>query len=355
MPRKKIKLVQVDFTAVLPMEVLWQIMDALPMSSLWCLRNVSSTLRIAVTEYVRYYVQGLNFNDIWWLHIQARHCVVHKRIDGLKCWLDFGAKADNALLKLAVERNYIVGAETLLKAGAVPENDIVVITVREQGRAAMLGLLLKHGADAQYYRLLDMAVRLNKVKVAEMLIAHGAMVESAFVHSSVCSNKYPMVNLLLKHAPNVWDDEIMYAVMWSSCRILQALLDRGENNATWDWANALHHAAVLDRHRHAKLLLTHGADVNTRDSMAFRMAVVRGNIKTMRVFIEHGVDVNACDGEALLTAVRSNYLEEAKLLLASGANVPPFIQRAYKVCAKPSDMARLLIEYGAVRRSPRLA
>ncbi len=97
-PRKRRKTEEtaaaVDFSAVLPVEILWLIMHALPMGSLWRLRNVSPKLRTVVDDYVNYHINGLTYEDRSWCHAQAVHCVAHKHIDGLRFWLDFCAHVE---------------------------------------------------------------------------------------------------------------------------------------------------------------------------------------------------------------------------------------------------------------------
>ena len=361
-PRKRRKTeetaVAVDFSAVLPVEILWLIMHALPMGSLWSLRNVSPKLRTVVDDYVNYYVKGLNYNDRSWIHDQAMHCVVHKHIDGLRFWLDFGAHVQrnaNELLQTAVEDDNLVAGEMLLTCGAVPDDDIMSIAVKGATlRTDMLELLLKHSASAaRYCGAIQAAVSRKKIKAVEMLLMHGAIVENELLHIAVCDNSFSMTKLLLKHLSGIREDEIMYAVMYGSHKLIRAMLNHSSVNVHWNWASALYHAATRGRHRVVKLLLDHGAYVDVQDSVAFRRAASRGHVDTIRVFIQHNVQVNACNGEALLCAVQEGHFEAVKLLLENGGNVLSFMQKAFQYACP--DIAQLLIDFGAVRRSPRLA
>ncbi len=245
----------------------------------------------------------------------------------------------------------------LLTCGSVPDDDIMSIAVKGATlRTDMIELLLKHTTSnifIQYRWAIQAAVGGNKIKAVEMMLMHGTIVGNELLHIAVCNNSFRMTKLLLKHMLFIREDEITYAVMYGSHKLVRAMLNHSSVSVHWNWAGALYHAAMPGRHRIVKLLLDHGAYVDAQDSVAFRRAASRGHVDTMRVFIQHNVQVNACNGEALLCAVQNGHFEAVKLLLENGGNVFAFMQKAFQYACP--DIAQLLIDFGAVRRSPRLA
>ena len=116
-------------------------------------------------------------------------------------------------------------------------------------------------------------------------------------------------------------------------------------------------ASLYQRREAVKLLLAHGADVNTRDkdgkSALMKVCMLPKKdeeVEMVKLFLDRGADVNAKDNmgnTALTMASMLDHLEVAKLLLAKGADVNIEGVGYPMPYAKP-EMAKLLKEYGAV-------
>jgi ankyrin repeat protein len=96
-----------------------------------------------------------------------------------------------------------------------------------------------------------------------------------------------------------------------------------------DKRTALHEAADGQRADAARLLLSHGADVNARDSggdTPLLVAARRGAADVIDVLLGAGADMAATDvrgGTALMLAVAAQSRQSVELLLAKGADVGP--------------------------------
>lgn len=96
----------------------------------------------------------------------------------------------------------------------------------------------------------------------------------------------------------------------------------------------LHYAALTDNEKIARLLITHGADVDAQNG-SFYTPLMRAGLKVTRVLVESGADINFVSGNgqttALFNALYWKDKEIAVYLLASGARLPEKGNRRYRI------------------------
>ena len=418
--RRKIEQVEVvvavDFSApsLLPLEVLWLIMDELPMESLWCLCNTSARLRALVKDYLNFY-KALTDDDKSWIHDQAVHCYTKTQsVDGLQFWLDFGLHdVGNELLQMAVEDNSLAVAEMLLlKAEENIDNGILMIAVKylfpdmvrlllkyrtTDARTSsgtlveavklrhfkIVRMLLEHGGEVDAAQALLCAVQTNNLEMVNLLLEFHAQFDDYCVITAVSQGNYAIVKVLLEHGADMLV-ALREAAFYGQTRTVGLLLTKGANvnanignpTAALEYASGngherivqmllskgahispetLRRAAIKGNATIVKLLIVHGADVRAHQSVALRHAAERGCDEVIRLLIAHGANVNARKGEPLMEAVVGRHYNVVKLLLENRGNVPAYMHKALVQCVNSPEITQLLVDFGAgaVRRSER--
>jgi ankyrin repeat protein len=153
---------------------------------------------------------------------------------------------------------------------------------------------------------IDISIPQNKLKIAELLIAHGAD-----VNAKSKGGMTPLHNVGTKE-------------------LAKLLIKNGANIKALTYANdtPLYFAAA-NGHREEVIeaLVAHGADVNSMNDSGvtpLHIAVSQNHIKTVEILIKHGakLDLKNRNGETPLSiAVKNNNTELATLLTANGSGL----------------------------------
>lgn len=184
------------------------------------------------------------------------------------------------------------------------------------GNEEAVRTLLAAGADVEVSGALDVALQGENKSIVHILLEHGARTT---VH-------FPKLRkMLLVDIPEMpafcIDEELVWAV-----------------DAGLHWS-----------HR-ALALLRRGANVQTQDNKALRIASMDGNEAVVFELIRRGAEVRARDDESLRLAAQSGYSKEVVIaLLNAGANVHARENEALRSAAKyhRSSIVNILLEHGA--------
>ena len=221
------------------------------------------------------------------------------------------------MVELLLNRGAIVSATVIRRTPggqSSDEGNTALHYAAENGYKSVAEALLAHGADVNSLNShqrtpLHFAAEKGFKAVAELLLVRGANPNlkddhgSAPLHLAVQANDQTLVELLLASKADA----------------------NSQNEEGW---TPLHIAASKDLVEIAKLLLANGANVNTstpKGSTPLTEAAAAGGPEMIRLLLAHHADVNARRNDggftALLWAVNNNRLDNAKLLLAGGAQV----------------------------------
>ncbi len=256
---------------------------------------------------------GANPNDSESLY----HSTEHSDLECLKLLLSHGAKpAGTNALKHMLDREDREGLRLLLDAGADPNEtnargETALHWAVWRGRSlAIISELLRHGASVDARRedgrtAYALAVQIGRSEIATALAAAGANTETSPL------DRY-LAGSLEKLPPDFGPDRIEERLLSDLTRshrttAVRALLDagvsvsaRGEMGAT-----ALHWACWKGYDDIVKLLLAHGASLNSEDEEFHG---------TPPGWFGHGVQNNTED--------RGDYPAVARLLIEAGAIIP---------------------------------
>jgi ankyrin repeat protein len=189
----------------------------------------------------------------------------------------------------------------------------------EHGKAAMVKLLLKLGADIN---------------------GAGHKGETALMRA-ITKGSEELVSLLLGHGAkeDLADEAGKTPLMWASTQgqlglvrlVFEAMLERGsQTDVDWrgkDGKTALHHAAVGGQKEVAAFLLSKGAEANTKDgndSTPLMLACEKGHLEVVEMLVEArkglGLEERDHDGmTALQHAVHGGHKDVVTFLLSKGA------------------------------------
>jgi ankyrin repeat protein len=210
------------------------------------------------------------------------------------------------------------------------------------GHKDVAALLIDNGADVKAeihhkykYTPFHVAAMFGHKDVAELLIDKGDDVKvlPPFLLHSVCSGGHrDLAELLIKKGANVnseaWDDApSLYAVWNDHPDVLELLLSYGANpdeKDRKDWS-LLHYASYSTNM--TRLLLDKGADPNVKTNSLetpLHISVVAGHKEIAELLISHGADLNTkrygYDGQTPLSlAKKKGHSEIVELLRKHGA------------------------------------
>lgn len=240
----------------------------------------------------------------------------------------------------------------------------------------LVKLLLQHGASARDIRLEEPMAFAESPEMADLLLKHGAdphaerraghySGENALNLACVAGNAR-MVAYLIAHGfvinrGDADDDRspIDEAAEYADAKTVRLLLQHGAKVGPCSpGANALWLAIAESHFDSAKLLLAHGADVNTGiDPPLLAAAQQDDSVEIVRELLAHGADANVGNGAALFYACESCDEDLVELLLEHGANPNGYrangktaMQIAVRNAITPSDVdgiVALLKQYGA--------
>lgn len=207
----------------------------------------------------------------------------------------------------------------------------------KQGDAAQVQALLKQ--DAALARAVTpkgttatlLAVYADHKEIAELLIAAGV---EPNIFEAAATGRVERVRALLKQHPELArayspDGWTALHLNFGNLEVVKLMLDSGADiNAVSKnklLATPLQGAAAAQRIEVARLLLAHGAKVNTRGEgggSPLHEVAANGQMEFARLLLEHGADVNAKDDDGktpLTIALEFKQPEMAKFLREHGA------------------------------------
>jgi ankyrin repeat protein len=194
---------------------------------------------------------------------------------------------------------------------------------------------LARSSDKQYGTPLLLAVQHGTKDMVELLLAHGADVNSSgkfdltALHFAKSSE---MAEVLLAHGANVnARDSIGSTPLHDASNrdVAEVLLAHGAdiNAKRNDGATPLHDAAISNKRDVTEVLLAHGADVNAKNMFGqtpLLMAAGNGNKEVVELLLAHGADVNSKSNmreTPLGEALRLNHEDVVDLLRQHGADI----------------------------------
>ena len=187
---------------------------------------------------------------------------------------------------------------------------------------------------------LHAASRMNRLKVVQSLLRHGADVNATGMWGQTPLlfasdwGHLEVVRWLLQHDADVnakaedddWTSLHLAATRGHSETVQTLLNHKADTNAlTDDGRTPLHVASIYGRVEVVRLLLNHGANPEARDEAqwtSLHFASYKGNLDIASLLLEHGAEVDVEDKDsktAYQIALDEGHDEVAQLLLAHGA------------------------------------
>ena len=207
----------------LPPEILWTIMEGLPLQMLWRLRRVSSRFRAVVMDYLhRHKYKQLQYR----LYDEVMFCVRQSNIDGVRFWLNVNAHV-NSRFANRVWNSEIFRLLTEYFQAAV-----------DKGKTEIARLLLENGAEMDWYfsAALRNAVFIGHTATVQMLLEHGADTSAENeepLRVAAGSGHTEIVRLLLKHGADVnAPDAMKWAVLGGHTEIVRLLIVNGSRDGS---------------------------------------------------------------------------------------------------------------------------
>lgn len=225
-------------------------------------------------------------------------------------------------------------------------NQTPLYLASHQGHAAVVRLLIEHGADIHHLEHADgndplfATLRNDHADVLEILLSAGAVFESSRYGSGILAGASvggrKVMDLLLSRGVNLTEGVITAAVVNNDRgeEVTKLLLARDPNI---DVTEALATAAANGNEKIVRLLLSATFEVNRRladGRMALYEAVAGGNINIVKLFLEAGADIYAelPDGKLILDAVRARGNKKMAALLEDDIRIA--VTRGYSDIVK---------------------
>jgi len=249
----------------------------------------------------------------------------------------------------------------------------LLASAARRGDMTIARALLGIGADAT--EALDRAVEKDDIKMAELLIAHGAVVDApnqlgSPLFRAVDKGHVKMAELLVRHGANVnttasylyGEPTLSVAAKAARADLVELLVANGADVKAADTMGftALHWAADRGDVKTAQILLAHGATVDARTGMWYtplhRAASYRRALGMVQLLLDSGADANAAEhewgGTPLHSGVRSGSPEIVALLLQRGAktntrSMSGFTPLHLAATEGRADIATMLLAAGA--------
>lgn len=217
---------------------------------------------------------------------------------------------DESLIRLLLDK----GAAVNVQSTYVPRSPLQIASIL--GKDMAVRLLLQYGADPNRQpgdrglSPLRTAFDHDHMSIVRQLVQNGARIH----------NENALFRSILLHASGSGDEETVRVLLESTdaCRVDVPERAQLYGNALISTSTAGHEPLI-------RLLLAHGADVNTRDRSsqitALQAASANGDETIVRLLLDHGADVfiEGGNGSALTSAARKGSLSVVRLLLDCGA------------------------------------
>ena len=204
----------------------------------------------------------------------------------------------------------------------------------------------------------------------EHVNARGGCLGTA-LHAASRMNRFKVVQSLLRHgadvnAPGLWGrTPLLFASCWGRLEVARWLIEHGANvnaKASDDHQTSLHLAAYRGHFEVVRTLFKHNADTNARSKSGttpLHRASDYGHVDIVRFLLNHGADPKARDKDqqtSLHRASSSGHLDVARLLLEHGAEVDAEDtsgETAYRIALNKGhdEVAQLLLVHGAESRT----
>ena len=241
-------------------------------------------------------------------------------------------KGHQTPLSLAIQRNRFRLAGILLEHGAdaSEENDqgmtplhmMSQTNIKDDGNILNLVLLLlKYGAEMNKWNKdhrtpLHLAIRRNRIKLAEILLEHGA--------DAIAEDNRGQTPLHALSDKDIYSGDDVQSVVLLLLTHGTELNSRDKKNQT-----PLHRAIRRNRFKLAETLLVHGADANAKNDQSqtplhiLSKCHIKSESNVALTLLRHGAEVNSRDKNnqtPLHLAIPRNRFELAGILLEHGAD-----------------------------------
>ncbi|EAX89958.1 ankyrin repeat protein, putative [Trichomonas vaginalis G3] len=217
----------------------------------------------------------------------------------------------------------------------------------------------------EWFAIMDAAWN-NSAEIAEILISHGARIDSHGInektacHIAIERNSIETIKVFVAHKDLINDSTLHLALIYDKEEIAKFLILNGININTHDnnGKTPLHIVADGNKTEMAELLISHGANINLtdkNDETALHYALKYDRKEMTELLISHGVNIDAKDKDgktALHIAAERNNKEIAEFLISHGANLEETDNEGksaldYAIRYDRKEIEKLLISYGA--------
>ncbi|KAK6353701.1 hypothetical protein TWF696_005662 [Orbilia brochopaga] len=235
---------------------------------------------------------------------------------------------------------------------------------------AMFTYLLDACADKiphqEYSKALVFSAIAGRIEVTRRLMAfgHDAETLSAALSAAAEEENWDIMMLILESSQGLDCDEVFETVAVSTDqqdKILSAIWKHTRGTVSHETlSNSLYQATDKEKESTVRLLLEEfGANPNATGEEygnALTAAAYDGTIDIIKMLLDHGADINSPDGWALQTAAAQGHYQVVELLLERGAHVNTCISEEkflpgtalQAACeAGKQKIATLLLKYGA--------
>lgn len=260
---------------------------------------------------------------------------------------DFTPADLNSLCRASRRLNVIMAP--LLHKWMIQLKNELLLWAAEKGREPMVQLLLREGADINFWAdssALYAAVKHGHEEIVRILLENGAEIDNqralwrcqrSALHDAVCqSGRESIAKLLIEKGADVNAVSgsgvvpLHQAARYGNEAMVRLLVEKGCDvnirRRFRDRITSLHSAACYGNGEIMRILLDAGAHITLSDihrRTPLHSAAVGGTESTARVLLERGADINAVDREGmtpLLIAAEGSYTSMVRWLLNKGAS-----------------------------------